>query len=472
MAVLFWSALFMAGAAFCLFLIFAVGPWIAEKIVRREFQDLNFPTHTLSPRSLKTFLESVEPVSRLFLTEKALARMTSKIRDQHKVRVQAAVDGINSDDQALAYLSEAGLLSEFKLSREQASEMLASIDCASHIFNPRSDHAQFFPGRAPQAPVRLPAEFEKTGAVITSFPVFFPKAWKAHADLVREIGSEAKAFVIVRNGFWQKAVALYLQASNVNLDAVSFLHFSTDDVWTRDYGPATVFSGKDENPVLIWNPYYIADQAYYKFDADASANLAKAFGLPIYRLPLIVEGGNIITDGKGTILMFDSVLAMNPELTLEGLEKILAEYFGCQRLLLLPSLKGEITGHIDMAVKFVDEDTLMVAGAAPGYKHCDTFERIAAALAQEKSAAGKPYRIVRMPMPRTSNRSRNFWSYVNSLTLNQKVIVPVFNVPEDAQALQIYRAAMPGHKIAGVDFSCFPLGSVHCQTKEIPERAL
>jgi len=472
MAVLLGCVLFMAGALSCLFLIFVIGPLAVERIVLREFRDLNFPIHTLNSSSLKTLLESVEPISRLFLTEKSLAHMTEKIRDQHKVRVQAAVNGINSDSEMVAYLSEAGLLGELGISREQAAGMLTSTDWASHVLKPRSNHVQFFPGQAPQHPVRLPAEFENIGAVIVSFPIFFPKAWKAHASLIREISSVAKAFVIVRNEFWQRAVQLYLQARNANLDAVFFLHVPTDDVWTRDYGPTAVYSGKDENPVLIWNPYYVANQAYYKFDADVSANLAQSLGLPVYRLPLIVEGGNIITEGKGAIMMFDSVLSMNPELTMEGLEKILAEYLGCEQLLLLPSLKGEITGHVDMVVKFLDENTLMVASAHRRHRWHEGLEQTARRLAAANSINGKAYTIVRMPLPRRPASTHCFWSYVNSLILNRRVIVPVFGMAEDEEALQIYRSAMPGHEVAGVDFSSYPVGSIHCQSKEIPARTL
>ncbi len=70
-------------------------------------------------------------------------------------------------------------------------------------------------------------------------------------------------------------------------------------------------------------------------------------------------------------------------------------------------------------------------------------------------------------MPKTDNESVNFWSYINSLTLNGSVIVPIFGVSEDIAALDAYRNAMPNYKIIGIDFSKYPVGSVHCQTKEM-----
>jgi len=66
------------------------------------------------------------------------------------------------------------------------------------------------------------------------------------------------------------------------------------------------------------------------------------------------------------------------------------------------------------------------------------------------------------------NNSLNYWTYVNSLILNHKVIVPTFGVEQDEKALELYRQIMPGYEVVGVNFSDFPLGSVHCNTKEIP----
>jgi agmatine deiminase len=189
--------------------------------------------------------------------------------------------------------------------------------------------------------------------------------------------------------------------------------------------------------------------------------------IPAYRLPMVIDGGNILTDGKGTMIMFESVLDVNPDIDRPKLEKIVRDYFGCTRLITFPACRGDITGHIDMAVKFINEDTLMVSRAAKAFKWHEDFERIAEHLGQCKSVNGKNYTIVRVPMPQTKRASKNVWTYINSLTLNKKVIVPTFGVPEDDQALEIYRSSMPGYEIVGIDFHRYPVGSVHCQSKEI-----
>ena len=79
-----------------------------------------------------------------------------------------------------------------------------------------------------------------------------------------------------------------------------------------------------------------------------------------------------------------------------------------------------------------------------------------------------PLRVIRIPMP---GYPENYWSYTNSLIVNNSVIVPTYNADEDETALQIYQKAMPGHRIVGV-YSSEPMingGAVHCTTKSIPK---
>jgi len=313
---------------------------------------------------------------------------------------------------------------------------------------------------------RLPGEFEPIESVIVSFPILYPGQWKTHAALIGAIADEARALVLVPNPGWARAVGTYLEGKGLAMANVEIVQLPTDDVWTRDYGPTTVL-GAEGGRFFVWNPYYEEYTSYQRHSADAGAALGARLGLPVLRLPLVVEGGNIIADGQGTLIMFDSVLANNPDLDRAGLERIMAAYYGCKRLILLPSLAGELTGHVDMVVKFADANTLLVNRSPASFKWHGDFERIAETLAALPAADGKPYRILRVDMPVVAGDDPAFPSYINSLTLNGSVIVPVYGKPEDVAALEVYRRAMGGRRVVGVDFSGYPVGAVHCQTKEV-----
>jgi agmatine deiminase len=312
----------------------------------------------------------------------------------------------------------------------------------------------------------LPAEFDPIHSVFVSFPIYFPIQWKTHAALIQAISSEAEAIVLVPDIYWQKAVMLYLEQKAVSIENVRFAYVNTDDVWTRDFGPTTVLNN-DGSKNFIWNNYYEVYTSFQKHSADAACDLGRYFDIPVFRVPLVVEGGNIITDGEGTIIMFNSVLSNNSDYDLNKLKKVMKNYYGCNNLILLPSLTGELTGHIDMVVKYIDKNTLMVIESDKSFRWYNNFESIAKVLSETKSSSGSNYKIIRLKMPKIDNESVNFWSYINSLTLNGSLIVPTFGVAEDTSAIDSYRKAMPNYKIVGIDFSNYPVGSVHCQTKEM-----
>ena len=95
--------------------------------------------------------------------------------------------------------------------------------------------------------------------------------------------------------------------------------------------------------------------------------------------------------------------------------------------------------------------------------------------------AGNPYKIFRIQQPaRLSGdepeiRKKGYWrTYTNAYQHNGKVLVPTYNVPEDAAALAVYQQALPGWEIVGIDSRGFDgyNGAIHCSTHEISgERA-
>jgi agmatine deiminase len=67
--------------------------------------------------------------------------------------------------------------------------------------------------------------------------------------------------------------------------------------------------------------------------------------------------------------------------------------------------------------------------------------------------------------------SRIWPSYTNALTVNHRVLVPVYGFPDrDAAALAVYRQVMPDHEIIGINahIAANAGGTVHCLTMQIP----
>jgi hypothetical protein len=82
--------------------------------------------------------------------------------------------------------------------------------------------------------------------------------------------------------------------------------------------------------------------------------------------------------------------------------------------------------------------------------------------------------VIRIPMPPDShgvfpNTGGDYRTYTNSVFVNNTIILPLYDPQYDSTALRIYREAMPGYTVTGIDCnSIIPsLGAIHCITKEI-----
>jgi len=82
---------------------------------------------------------------------------------------------------------------------------------------------------------------------------------------------------------------------------------------------------------------------------------------------------------------------------------------------------------------------------------------------------GRPYSIVRIDSG--SYDGNHTAAYTNSLILNNKVLVPLFGIADDAAALQTYQDAMPGYEIIGFQWTAwYSYDALHCRTMGIFDR--
>ena len=70
---------------------------------------------------------------------------------------------------------------------------------------------------------------------------------------------------------------------------------------------------------------------------------------------------------------------------------------------------------------------------------------------------------------RYPDNNGEYRTYTNSVIVNKTVIVPTYEEKYDTTALRIYREAMPGYHVVGIDCNDIigALGAIHCITKEI-----
>lgn len=232
-----------------------------------------------------------------------------------------------------------------------------------------------------------------------------------------------------------------------------------------------------------------AKYSNWRHDDKIGSHMAKAVRAREVR-PLsgktrvVLEGGSIDVNGKGTILtteecLLSNVQERNPGMTRVHYERVFADYLGAPHVVWLGrGIAGDDThGHVDDLTRFVSPDTVvtMVEPNSKDVNHAPlraNLRRLQAAHDQN----GKPLNIVEIPMPGpiVFEGRRLPASYANFYIANGIVLVPVFNDPNDRIALntlaQLFRtrAVVPiysGDLVWG-------LGTMHCMTQQQPAPAL
>lgn len=282
-----------------------------------------------------------------------------------------------------------------------------------------------------------------------------------------------------------------LLAASLNDDEigrVSIYPCENDDTWARDHAFITLLpvDGQDKTaqPRLLdfrfngWGDKFAADR-------DNALN-RRLFKLGAFKGEysdegdFVLEGGSIESDGKGTIMTTSQCLLAphrNQPMTKADIEQRLKATLCADRVVWLDhgNLIGDDTdGHIDTIVRFAPNDTLLyIAPTLPDDEQHDDFVALENQLKELRTADGKPYRLLPLPMnePIISDGERLPATYANFLVINGAVIVPTYDQPAlDRQALAAIAEAFPGYDIIGVDARTIirQHGSIHCLTMQYP----
>lgn len=337
---------------------------------------------------------------------------------------------------------------------------------------------------------RLPAEWEAQDGVLLAWPhtatdwaPLLAEVEPVFARLALEIGRRERVLVVAPQ---VEPVRAALALAGVDLARVTLVELPTNDTWSRDFGPLTVFEG--DRPVLLdfgfngWGLKFACDQ-----DNQVTRRLAGQglWGVcPCRSVGLVFEGGSIESDGNGTLLTTAECLLgpnRNPHLDRQTLEAELLRIFGAKRLLWLEHgyLAGDDTdAHVDTLARLCPDDTIVyVACDDPADEHYPELQKMAAELQAFRTLAGQPYRLLPLPWPQArfdANGERLPATYANYLVINGAVLVPTYNDPADEQALAVIGLAFPDREVVGIDCSAliYQHGSLHCVTMQLPKGVL
>lgn len=316
---------------------------------------------------------------------------------------------------------------------------------------------------------RTPAEWEEMQGVVITWASYTSNL----TEIVRYAQEHVKVYIVCSNPV---NVQNTLNSAGVGINNIEFVVADYNSVWVRDYGPQSIYlAGTNELAFVDWvyNRPRPADDVI-------PGVMATHMGLPLYQMTqnpnrLTATGGNFMTDGFDKGFSSNLILTENNSLTEAQINTIKKNYMGIDPYVKMTVLPYDGIHHIDMHMKLLDEETLLVGQYPAGVSDGPQIEaNLNYILNNFQTPYGRPYRVVRIPMPPDHNGNypnsySNYLTYTNSIILNGLVLVPIYGRPQDDEALQIYRDAMPGYNVVGLNMlNVIPAsGAIHCITREI-----
>jgi len=322
---------------------------------------------------------------------------------------------------------------------------------------------------------RLPAEWEPQEGVQLTWPhkdtdwaPMLDEIIAVYYEMAREIAQRERLIIVAPEDAARDCLRIICD---------------TNDTWARDHGFISLVDDEGHRKLL--------DFCFNGWGNKFEATLDNAINCRLYDsgeisgeycgcLDFVLEGGSIESDGRGTIFTTTGCLMAphrNQPLNKNEIEQRLMKELGAKRVIWIDhgQLTGDDTdGHIDTLVRIAPNDTLLYIGCDDdGDEQYDDLKTMEDQLATFRTPKGKPYRLLRLPLPDPifDDGERLPATYANYLIINGAVLVPTYDQPDkDTEAIRVIQQAFPDRKMIPIDSRTIirQHGSIHCCTMQFP----
>lgn len=327
---------------------------------------------------------------------------------------------------------------------------------ATQVNTQENDESRSFTETAPPTgnPISI-GEFERSSGVIVAYPFGIP------VSLITEISKDALVYTLISSNYEENTVRNIYQQNNVNLENCRFIVAYTDSYWTRDYAPWFISYGENKIGVVDF-PY----NRPRPNDDKIPEKVAQELGISCFGMNVVQTGGNYMTDGYGIASSTKIAYTENPDISNAEVDDRMKKYLGITKYHVVDDPNNTYIDHIDCWGKFLAPDKVLIRSVPASHPQYSQIEATAAYFANAISGYGRPYKLYRVNTPQNQ-------PYSNSLILNDKVFVPITGSANDEAALQVYRDAMPGYQVFGVEQDPYApwesTDALHCRTHEMAD---
>ncbi|MFT5922504.1 MAG: agmatine deiminase, partial [Flavobacteriales bacterium] len=337
--------------------------------------------------------------------------------------------------------------------------------------------------------IRTAAEWEEIQALTIS--------WQGYSGILKQIVAaavnECEVIVLTENATTTQNYLLNADFGGpVDLTNVTIITTPLNSIWMRDYGANTVYGDEVDDLFLV---DWIYNRPRPDDDVSPEA-VANYLGLDLYSTTgppndLMNTGGNYMSDGFGTAFCSDLVTEENqggntgwgtqyPNQSESEIDAIMNAFMGIDTYIKMPALPFDGINHIDMHMKLINEETILVSDYPEGVADGPQIEaNINYVLNNFTTKFGTPFNIVKLPAPPQASNGNYpdqggwYCTYTNSVFINNTILVPTYYTEYDTTALRIYAEQMPGYNIVPIDCDnsgnaiISASGAIHCITQSV-----
>jgi agmatine deiminase len=316
----------------------------------------------------------------------------------------------------------------------------------------------------PTEAVRWTAQWEEREGVLLAWPLYWPSVNSAYCAMVDELQDVGLVYLLYSNLRDDKdEITNILTSCGVPLDNIEWVPIRYVSNWTRDYGPENIWGLESGNWGIVDNRY-----GYFPApDNNVNPKLHLLWGIDYYSSPVVTEGGNMCPDGMGMNFSTEWLLSENHTMSENELHQAFRDYLNVE-ITILPA--PPVSPHLDMSAKLVDPETWIIGEWPPDDPNTPYIDEMVAILESMTASTGNPYTIYRVQQPERLPGSFGYWrTYTNAYMQNGKVLVPIYGVEQDSDALEVFQQALPDWEIVGINCTGFDGsgGAIHCSTHGI-----
>lgn len=207
------------------------------------------------------------------------------------------------------------------------------------------------------------------------------------------------------------------------------------DTRIRDFMPVQVHGRYPSDNVLFrYEPSYLENhrdlQTDFSRDIDTDWQSVNGWRPPrkFDESEIKLDGGNIlVSPDNEKVIISDRIFSENPEYGKAELKRKLDSVLWRKQIIIIPSIKDDITGHADNMVRFLDEQTVLCNESLPSDRFYRQFHTILEYHGLD---------VLEFPFASTGNSSGT-GRYLNYLETDEAVFLPVFGMDADARAVSV-----------------------------------